>query len=1143
MMAATRRSVHALAGAATLAVLAVGVPVALVALVGWPLPRATPDWGRVSTAISQGDIPADVVVDALAVVVWVIWAQLTWALIWELTVNVPRIERGQRPATAPLVAAPVGTGMGRLVALVLSVTIATTTPTVAGALTAPTPVVAHVDPAPAPDTDTATPPPPAPAPAPTEGVSACWAVTPDDTLWRIAETALGDGSRTAEILELNTDLLRSARDLTAGQLVRLPPDAAIPTDRTPTPTAPPEDGGGFLAETEIVIAPGDNLWDLSEERLDTAHGQPAPNPAIAGYVADVIDANADVVEDPDLIYPGERFTFPAIGTPPPPAPPPAELAETAPPPAPPEPPTPDSATPTAPADTDGDPVGPADTDATAPATPDTAPAPTDPAAVDTAPAPGPAAVDTTAVVAAAATPAPDPPPTAPQPGPADRLGSSADRGSGDEAGTVPWIAGIGGATVLASGLLVGLRRRQARRAVTGAAAHRHNPTDPDTEHALVAASDLALVAWANHELADLFAALDARTLTAGPVAVEVSERHGIEILWDQPAPGAPRPWEATDNGWAWRLLYDPDLPVPTTPRPPPIPGLVTIGTRDDNQLLVDLEALGSVTVTGHPATAEALIRAITVELATGDHLADTYLHTVNLNHSPTLDLGGVEHLDRVQATTLDGALQHVRGIVADHERVLASSGLDTTLQLRTGRDGAAGRELHLTLIDARHTPEVSSDVDEITASAPARRGVAVVVLGDSADTAATLTVDADGTGRLEPLGITFRAAGIPSETMPIIAQVLEPADVVDERSADGNDQSPTDGDTQPVDHDDSTDDDHSDIRVLAGLVVAASEGAEVDAGSPTDVEVAGSDHDVSDTGLPADLDVASGDISGNGVAPELEVIPGGGAEGPGQLDLGFDLGDDDPGDDDGTLPRPELLVTLLGPPAVPAHPNLGRIETNLVAFLACNGRRATDDQLMDAVWGGRMVARATIWNRISKARTTLGAYLPARDQGSNKVTLHPGVGTDIDLLAALVDHATQLSSGQAAGVLTEGLDLIRGVPFDAPGYDWAHQRQHNARACELVENAALRLVDLALDEGDLGTARRAVSQGLRALPINEPLYRARMRIEAAADNAAGVRATYDELSTLLGDLSRDGFNYEPSTRTITLLSELTASSG
>ena len=62
------------------------------------------------------------------------------------------------------------------------------------------------------------------------------------------------------------------------------------------------------------------------------------------------------------------------------------------------------------------------------------------------------------------------------------------------------------------------------------------------------------------------------------------------------------------------------------------------------------------------------------------------------------------------------------------------------------------------------------------------------------------------------------------------------------------------------------------------------------------------------------------------------------------------------------------------------------------------------------------------------------------------------------------------------------------------------------------------LVDLALDLDDIATAKDAVSLGLKALRVNEPLYRARMRIEAHCGNRAGVRQAYDELVLLLAEL-------------------------
>ena len=96
-----------------------------------------------------------------------------------------------------------------------------------------------------------------------------------------------------------------------------------------------------------------------------------------------------------------------------------------------------------------------------------------------------------------------------------------------------------------------------------------------------------------------------------------------------------------------------------------------------------------------------------------------------------------------------------------------------------------------------------------------------------------------------------------------------------------------------------------------------------------------------------------------------------------------------------------------------------------------------------------------------------------------------------------------------------GLDLVDGVPFDSAEYEWAFETQDHATACETVEAAALRCADISMNLGDLAAARHAICQGLRALPMNEPLYRARMRIEAASGNPDGVRRALGELTTAL----------------------------
>ena len=98
-----------------------GVPLVLAAVAGWPLPTAVPSFGRVRTALQQGDIPADVVLKTLAVIAWVIWLQFVWAVVWEVAVNTRRVDRSQRPLRVPMVPHVVGAGVGRLVAVALSI--------------------------------------------------------------------------------------------------------------------------------------------------------------------------------------------------------------------------------------------------------------------------------------------------------------------------------------------------------------------------------------------------------------------------------------------------------------------------------------------------------------------------------------------------------------------------------------------------------------------------------------------------------------------------------------------------------------------------------------------------------------------------------------------------------------------------------------------------------------------------------------------------------------------------------------------------------------------------------------------------------------------------------------------------------------
>ncbi len=981
-MARLTNRIRSLAALLALFALLVGVPMLLALVAGWPLPRRAPDWSRISTAVQQGDIPGEAVIKVLAALVWIAWAQLAWAIVWELVVNVPRSNRGQLAQPAPLVPAGVGRGIGRLVALALSIGITlASTPT--PSLARPAPAVAMASRAPSASTivlgaarpDNAT----------TVEQVRSWRVADSDSLWDIAVVALGDGSRSSEIVDLNWQL-RSPRDVRAGQVLRLPADAAVPADRVPS-SAPPQGlldhVDSYLAPAVVTIEQGDTLWDLSEDRLEVAKAEPVSGRETIEYLDEVIAANPDTIEDPNLIFPGEQFMFPEIG---------------------------EAPAPTAPA--------PESTPAPEPSPPESQTAPT--ASPTVSPETPPSVPVTTTAVPAAAVPSTSAPATTPV-SEAPIVSSSDSDGAAAEGGSaVPWLAGLTGATVLSAGALTAYRRQQRRRAARGERTLRRDAAvRTATERQLVRIGDVSFVRWANLELAELARGLVPADVRGTPIAVEMSADHGLELLWDEPNPVAPRPWEAADGGWSWRLIYDADLHLPARPETAPIPGLVTFGSRDGGTLLVNLEALGSLAVTGDATAVEAFVRSLVLELSLSDELANSYLFLVDLDLEVDAGTG------RACSTSEGDAVSRITSVAEQHAEVLRAASLDSSFGLRL--NGAAdGRELTVVVAAA----DQLEHADVLSAEATPNRGVAVVLAGD-APARATLAVDADGSALLSPIGLRFQAVALEAAPAEGLVSLLHGFEMSDEDTVDGEEEDGV-GEVRPLD---------------------------VDA-------------------------------------------------------LDDDLGEDD----EWEPPAPEVLVRVLGPPRVDGHPNLGRLDVSLVAFLACNGGQATEDQVVNAVWGGRAIEKVTLWNRISKARVSLGAALPAREQGASTVRLAAGVLTDLTVMKAFAARAEEVSSGEAIDLLLQATALIEGTPFDAQGYDWSYEHQFNAEACEAIESVCLRLAEFAVEHGDLSAARSAISRGLKALPLNEPLYRWRMRVEAQAGNVGGVRAAFAELSTRLADL-------------------------
>lgn len=200
MTSKTHRSVPSRAGNVLAALgFCIGIPALLWQSAGWPLPRRVPTLAAIGDAVSGGWRPDDrVVISVLALVGWVVWAQVAACTAVEI-----RAARSGRPGrNLPLSAwcRPLAIRLATALALVMPFT-----PRVASAASLPaaTPVVVSVSPAASAafTFEAALGSPIAPSTA--EATTAVHTVRPGDTLWDLAAEHLGDPLRWRELFDAN----------------------------------------------------------------------------------------------------------------------------------------------------------------------------------------------------------------------------------------------------------------------------------------------------------------------------------------------------------------------------------------------------------------------------------------------------------------------------------------------------------------------------------------------------------------------------------------------------------------------------------------------------------------------------------------------------------------------------------------------------------------------------------------------------------------------------------------------------------------------------------------------------------------------------------------------------------------------------
>lgn len=691
-----------------LAVLLVGIPAALIALAGNPIPSidqaiqgfTQPDW---TGSFTTGHV--------LPIIGWIAWASFAIGILSVI----PAMVRGIEPPQIKGLALQQNTGRALIGAVIIMVS---SFGGVAAASAAEAPSVAPVSISAQQSTQ-------APATvveqAPAEeetAVSPTVTVQNGDSLWSLAESYLGDGNRFSEIAQLNYGSpqadggsLTDNHFINAGWTMQLPADASVGNDK------------------ELTVAVGDTLESIAQAE----YGDVSKSTIIFDASQSIVQFDGTQIGSTQQILPGYRLVAPdakaSIA--------PAASEVTA--------ETPAAPTVVAPIPDPDLPVADAPTAEAKPSTAETA-APglsrQSQATQQNEPAnAGVSEAENNATLAA------------------------------DESGNefpVATLWGAGG--ILAAGILsvLGARRfRQQRRRKAGERIAMPAQDIAVTELELRAAEDPAGVDDIERSLHFLATwAFDNDLALPKLFAVRLSPQT-VEVYLDQPA-RLPAPFEAvSDDDCAWSI--DPrKLPDFEPKTASPYPALVTLGQdAADGHILVDLEQIGALNLAGDPEMTQGALTALAIELACSKWSEELRVSIVGF--APELpsafDTGRVRYIKDVQELVSNLAAR-----AAQDADLLRELDIDSSHDARISAKTEDSWPPEIILLAQMPDDETAKTLASLIQDVP-RVGIAAITQGHLAGEW-SLEIANDRTAKLTPAGIELQAQIVAGDNYTNILSAL-----------------------------------------------------------------------------------------------------------------------------------------------------------------------------------------------------------------------------------------------------------------------------------------------------------------------------------------------------------------------------------
>ncbi|WP_203927921.1 LysM peptidoglycan-binding domain-containing protein [Virgisporangium ochraceum] len=672
---------------------------------------------------------------------------------------------------------------------------------------------------------------------------------------------------------------------------------------------------------------------------------------------------------------------------------------------------------------------------------------------------------------AAAEPTPPPPDPAPPSAPAAEApppASPTDDADADD-NVLDQLVLIG-VPLMAAGLLATLalallrrhrRRLLERRPVDARIA---DPAEPRIESDMRVVAQPVAVDRLDHALRALSIELADRDALTLPDFIGVwMEGDTVHTLLTRQPPAPPAPWEHEEL--TWTLPADAGLPE-ADGQLAPLPALAAVGSQPGMHLLLDLERLGLVTITGDTGRAENLLRYLAGELACNTWSDHVDVIVAGFDADETADLIAL-NADRVTAAAntraaIDRARRRVEQAVASMDRV--------------GTDPLTGRIQDI-VADA-WMPQVylvkDPTMDDLTALQRLDKELdnagrcTVVVVVVSTEQVGRWPVHIDDDGRLS---IDFLGLAGTDET-------LEAASLS-----------------------------RTELGAISGLLRQVSPSTAAPEEQPAVADAASSVPSI--------------------VVPIAAPTPRTPSRAHNDPTLDRDLRDwADPAI---PRPRISILGPAMVEAAGVAPADRPRFYTEIVVYLATRGERGVlSDQLDEALWPGQRVKVTTRRSAMTRTRRWLGSgadgepWLPEAT-ADRRYRLRDGYLLDWDLFRRLRERS---DSRGPAGMsdLRLALGLVRGEPLAGADmayssvarnpYTWLPnsdiQPHHLTSA---VVDAAHRLVELCLASGGTAGARWAVERAWTAdrYRTSDITWRDMLRVAAADGNTAELQQTVTDL--------------------------------